>query len=163
VGKYNELKPCPFCGNDNLSTGTYPSGHWGDGPTVSYVLCEECDAKCEEHDDHTAPVKKWNSRADSAEKDKRIAELETERKILETTVQELRGTDWAAVNIESQERIAELEALLASGGSVAGLIAHCKARKIAYDKKGVLLEAYKMAHMVETILEAARLREGEKG
>lgn len=46
------------------------------------------------------------------EKDKQIDELKTESKILETTVQELRGTDWAAVNIESQKRIAELEARL---------------------------------------------------
>jgi len=91
------------------------------------------------------------------ERDKQIDELKTESKILETTIQELRGTDWAAVNIESQKRIAELESRVTTHD----LIEFCAIKQDEYRKKNSLKAAWNFAVLMDAIKEAVSLREGE--
>lgn len=58
-----ELKPCPFCGSENISI-TVPSNHGGwDGPPGYIVRCKKCfaeiDLQCSSKKD---TIIKWNRR-----------------------------------------------------------------------------------------------------
>jgi len=59
IGKMEKLKPCPFCGSENVKMGSVSFSFGAD----IYVKCD-CGAKvqiCEEHGEKEL-VKRWNSR-----------------------------------------------------------------------------------------------------
>ena len=44
VKEYVELKPCPFCGSENIELHFDP-GSYGYTPAKSFVLCSSCGAE----------------------------------------------------------------------------------------------------------------------
>lgn len=50
-----KLKPCPFCGGNNLSI---------DGITVYWVECKDCNASISGHETEEEAIEAWNMRAD---------------------------------------------------------------------------------------------------
>jgi Lar family restriction alleviation protein len=72
----DELKPCPFCGSDEISHGHVDYGAQGYGN----VECHTCDALVTA-DTEAEAIAVWNTRADDAELTRlhaRVAELEGE-------------------------------------------------------------------------------------
>lgn len=55
------LRPCPFCGGEDLSCGHYGNSHY------YWIECK-CGARMEEfyRGGYTAAIKKWNRRIDDA-------------------------------------------------------------------------------------------------
>ena len=51
-----ELKPCPFCGSDDVFCGQGPEGE-------DYVECWDCSAKVESYNGMDDAIAGWNSRA----------------------------------------------------------------------------------------------------
>ena len=73
AGRYEALKPCPFCGSSNLYIGEL-DGTLEDGMTI-YIRCLDCGATIEgegAHPDQTIrtqaamadAVEKWNARTE---------------------------------------------------------------------------------------------------
>lgn len=62
-----ELKPCPFCGSDNLDL-IHSNGEWGYRSSTDYVKCLACgiigplieDSDCGRHRDKA--IREWNTR-----------------------------------------------------------------------------------------------------
>lgn len=62
-----ELKPCPFCGSDNLDL-VHINGSWGYHPSEDYVKCLDCyaigsrikDSDCGNH--RKEAIRNWNRR-----------------------------------------------------------------------------------------------------
>lgn len=52
----SELKPCPFCGSDDVFCGQGPEGE-------DYVECWDCSAKVETYNGMEDAVAGWNTRA----------------------------------------------------------------------------------------------------
>ena len=55
-GMSEKLKPCPFCGGNNLSI---------DGITVYWVECKDCNASIGGHETEEEAIEAWNWRADN--------------------------------------------------------------------------------------------------
>jgi Lar family restriction alleviation protein len=51
-----ELKPCPFCGDDNSLQVEHDDIHW------CFVFCENCLAHGPRIDDREQAIKEWNER-----------------------------------------------------------------------------------------------------
>lgn len=67
----SELKPCPFCGSDDVFRGMLEEVH--------YVECCDCCAKIETYNGIEDAVKTWNTRAIDRDELLKIAdELENE-------------------------------------------------------------------------------------
>lgn len=62
-----ELKPCPFCGSDEVKVQNFLSEakYYG-------ILCCECDTRACTHFDRESVIKAWNTRATECEKCKHI-------------------------------------------------------------------------------------------
>lgn len=54
-----ELKPCPFCGSDQVSVSIGETGVGGD---FYYVECEKCAGMCGSSSKQEDAVKAWNKR-----------------------------------------------------------------------------------------------------
>lgn len=59
-----ELKPCPFCGSDELSHGWSAPGFDGSNCTGN-VECHNCNALIYTHGGEAEAITAWNTRADS--------------------------------------------------------------------------------------------------
>ncbi|MGF6633543.1 Lar family restriction alleviation protein [Paraburkholderia sp. MM6662-R1] len=56
----DELKPCPFCGSDEVTIGSFGSSYVD---PQHYVQCEECDGATMRHASDAAAIAAWNRRA----------------------------------------------------------------------------------------------------
>ena len=56
----DELKPCPFCGNE----ARVRAQHWDDGSHVWWVECAACEAEGMRCDDGQHAIDAWNTRAE---------------------------------------------------------------------------------------------------
>ena len=63
--KQNQLKPCPFCGSDNIERRFHTNVYLnGDVVKVSYwIQCNDCFAASVCDDDIERVVEAWNKRA----------------------------------------------------------------------------------------------------
>ena len=77
----NELKPCPFCGSEDVSCGRLED--------IYYVECWDCSASVETYSGIDDALKKWNRRAIDRDELLKIAD-ECERADVDGM------TDWAA-------------------------------------------------------------------
>lgn len=59
-----DLKPCPFCGSDEITVGSFASAEF----ERHYVKCEECDCAAQGHDCEADAIAAWNRRAAPADK-----------------------------------------------------------------------------------------------
>lgn len=57
----NELKPCPFCGGDNL--GLNHTGERPEEATLWWVDCYECSESSHPRGSSKAAIAAWNRRA----------------------------------------------------------------------------------------------------
>lgn len=55
-----ELKPCPFCGGNNLSV---------EGITFYWVECIDCNASISGHETEEQAIEAWNRRASAEQKE----------------------------------------------------------------------------------------------
>lgn len=53
-----ELKPCPFCGSDNVAMR---------GSTIFYIICKDCEASTNISYDRQEAADKWNRRHNEQE------------------------------------------------------------------------------------------------
>ncbi len=58
-----KLKPCPFCGGEEISVGSFGAAS---GTFLHYVKCEECDGASTNHQFEDEAIAAWNRRALSA-------------------------------------------------------------------------------------------------
>lgn len=56
------MKPCPFCGSDQIKTGTRTCGH---GESESFLRCEKCGGSMADYADGV--IWKWQQRTYSVE------------------------------------------------------------------------------------------------
>ena len=56
-----ELKPCPFCGSDNVAMR---------GSTIFYIICMDCEASTNISYDRQEAADKWNRRHPTEKEEK---------------------------------------------------------------------------------------------
>ena len=56
----NELKPCPFCGSENIEITSYCAD-------LVFIQCDGCGATFPHFDSEKEAIKAWNGRVDNAE------------------------------------------------------------------------------------------------
>lgn len=56
----NELKPCPFCGSENIWVGDVSRNY-----DIWFVQCETCGATFSHFDSEVEATEAWNRRADN--------------------------------------------------------------------------------------------------
>ena len=60
--KHNDLKPCPFCGGEDVIITEYDA-------VVVFVQCDNCCATFPHFDSKEEAITAWNRRADTAQKE----------------------------------------------------------------------------------------------
>jgi Lar family restriction alleviation protein len=53
-----EIKPCPFCGNDDPYWDEVPV----DGVMENFLMCSQCGCQGPNHPDHATAAELWNKR-----------------------------------------------------------------------------------------------------
>ena len=99
AGEQQQLKPCPFCGSNNVFWGEDDSAHvfWGedDSAHVYFIFCANCSAEGAKTPFlGDSASERWNTRAADAEVERLRAQLAQAKAALEVLATEGYYTDY---------------------------------------------------------------------